>query len=133
MSKTVARVVIPSNPGELLDLAKKVSDKHIADAANSPLNALVDNKWSVTQPFIAPALAKHKEAEDLKKKMEEAYKERDKHIGEIEDSLKASRDVLMGINKKNPKVLGQWGFVVNETVKAVKTTKATKKNNTPNA
>lgn len=120
MSKTVARVVIPTNPADLLALAKSISDKHIADAANSPLNALVDNKWSTTQPFIAPAQAKHIEAEFYKKKMEEAYRERDKHIDEIEESVKSSRDVLVGINKKNPKVLGQWGFVVNDTVKATK-------------
>lgn len=129
MSNSKARVVIPSNPAELLDLAKKVSDKHIADAATSPLNSLVDNKWSVTQPFIAPALAKHIEAEGLKKKMEEAYRERDKHYSEIEESVKASRDVLMGINKKNPKVLGQWGFVVNDTPKESKKPAAAKKGN----
>jgi hypothetical protein len=126
MSKTVARVIIPTNPAEVLDLAKKVSDKHIADAASSPLNALVDNKWSLTQPFVAPAIAKHKEAEDYKKKMEEAYRERDKHIDEIIESVKSSRDVLVGINKKNPKVLGQWGFVVNDTPLPSKASKSKK-------
>lgn len=128
MSNTKARVVIPSNPADLLALAKSISDKHIADAANSPLNALVDNKWSVSQPYVAPAIAKHAEAELYKKKMEEAYKERDKHIDEITESVKASRDVLMGINKKNAKVLGQWGFVVNDTPVASKAAKAKKQN-----
>lgn len=128
MSKSKVRVEIPRNPADLLALAKSISDKHIADAANSPLNALVDNKWSTTQPYVAPAIAKHTEAELYKKKMEEAYRERDKHFKEIEESVKASRDVLMGINKKNAKVLGQWGFTVNDTPVVSKAAKAKKQN-----
>ncbi len=118
MAKNNVRVEIPTNPTELLDLAKKVSDKHTADAANSPLKSIVDFNWNVTAGFIASAQAKDTEAAALKKKMEEAYGERDKNIDAIKESIKASRDVLLGINKKNPKTLGQWGFVVNESVSA---------------
>jgi hypothetical protein len=118
MAKNNVRVEIPTNPTDLLDLAKKVSDKHIADAANSPLKSIVDFNWSVTQPLIVPAQVKDQEGADFKKKSEESYGERDKNINPIRESLKASRDVLLGINKKNPKVLGQWGFTVHESVKS---------------
>lgn len=120
MSKRNVRVEIPANPIDLLELAKKVSNKHIADGASSPLNAMVDNKWSDSQPHIDDAIAKHKAAEEFKKKMEEAYRERDKHFEAIMGSVKSSRDVLLGINSKNPKALGNWGYVVNDSPKAKK-------------
>ncbi len=128
MPKKNVRVEIPENPTELLDLAKKISNKHIADAANSPLKGIVDFNWSVTQPFIAPAQAKDAEAANFRKKAEEAIGERDKNIDQIKGSIKASRDVLLGLNKKNAKVLGQWGFAVSESVSA-----APKKKTKPSA
>lgn len=108
----------------MLELAKKVSDKHIADGLNSPLKGMVDFNWSVSQPFIAAALAKDEEAASFRKKAEEAIGERDKNIDQIKNSLKASRDVLLGLNKKNAKVLGQWGFAVSESISAAPKKKA---------
>lgn len=126
MAKNNVRVVIPTNPTDLLNLAKKISDKHIADGVNSPLKGVKDFNWTETTPFIAPAIIKDIEGADLKKKSEEAFGERDKNIDSIKESVKASRDVLKGINKKNAKVLVEWGFDVIESV-AVKS----KKKDTP--
>ena len=124
MPKKNVKVEIPENPTELLELAKKISDKHLADGVNSPLKGMTDYNWSVTQPFVEPAQAKDAEAIILRKKAEEATGERDKNIDQIKGSIKASRDVLLGLNKKNPKVLGQWGFTVSESVSAAPKKKA---------
>jgi 2-succinyl-5-enolpyruvyl-6-hydroxy-3-cyclohexene-1-carboxylate synthase len=124
MPKKNVKVEIPENPTELLKLAKKISDKHIADAANSPLKGMVDFNWSITQPLIAPAQSNDEQAAALRAKAEEFIGERNKNIPAIEGSIKATRDVLLGLNKKNPKVLGQWGFTVSESVSATPKRKA---------
>jgi len=36
------------------------------------------------------------------------------------NSVKASRDTLVGVYNSNPKKLGDWGFVVNDTPQAKK-------------
>ena len=90
------------------------------------MKGVKDFNWTETTPFIAPAITKDIEGADLKKKSEEAFGERDKNIDSIKESVKASRDVLKGINKKNAKVLVEWGFDVIESV-AVKS----KKKDTP--
>ena len=91
MSKTVARVIIPTNPAEVLDLAKKVSDKHIADAASSPLNALVDNKWSLT-PVSYTHLDVYKRQNMLRSNFERC-------LGRVFISLKGSPRQILTILK----------------------------------
>ena len=41
-TRTTGRIVIPSNPAELLNLAGKIYAKHLEDGATSPLNAMQD-------------------------------------------------------------------------------------------
>jgi hypothetical protein len=118
MPKKNVKVEIPENPTELLELAKKISDKHIADGANSALKAMVDFNWSISQPLIAPAQSNDAQAAAYRAKAEEFIGERNKNMRSIEGSVRATRDVLLGLNKKNPKVLGQWGFVVSESISA---------------
>lgn len=109
------RVEIPRNVEELLDLANDVRKKHLADGDASPLRTLQDYDWSVEGPNIELALAKHKEAEALRRQMELAYKERDKLMGNVEGIVKSSRDVLKGVFSKTPKKLGEWGYNTKDT------------------
>lgn len=122
MANTKGRITISTNPLQMLDLAAKVYGKHVADGESSPLNTLSDYDWGKTGPTIADALAKHKEAEELKGKMEAAYRERDLLLPAIEDILKSSRNLLKALNAKNPKRISEWGFNVNDTVKSSKKT-----------
>ena len=112
MSNSKMRVDIPKNPEELLKLATSVNKKHTADGAASPLNLLTDYKWATEGPKLALAQAKHDEAEGYKKKMETAYRERDLIMANTTKIVRASRDVLTGINRDNMKRLGDWGFTV---------------------
>jgi len=34
--------------------------------------------------------------------------------------VKASRDLLLAVYRDNPKILGEWGFVVDDSVRAKK-------------
>lgn len=117
MSTQKMRVEIPENPKSLLELALEIRKKHIADSSSSPLNSITANNWSEEGPKIETCLQKHNEAEDLKDRMEEAYKERDLLLPGIIKAVRASRDVLTGVNHDNMKRMSEWGFTVIESAK----------------
>lgn len=120
MANTNYRVNIPKNAEELLDLAAKVYQKHIDLAAASPLNAMVSHNWNSNGPTVAPCLQLHKQAEELKRQAEEAYRQRDLMLTEITESVKASRDLLLGVYRETPKSLGEYGFEVDDSARAAK-------------
>jgi hypothetical protein len=117
---TKGRVDIPKNIEEYLTLAQKVFDKHLSDGDASLLHNLDGMDWKVTGAKIAECLRKHQEAEDYKRKMEEAYRERDLTLPEIQEILRASKSLLKAAFSKNPKKLGEWGFTVDDTPKVKK-------------
>lgn len=116
MGKLNYRIVIPTSASGLLKLAEEVYEKHQADADQSPLKAMQNNSWETNGPKIASALEIQAQAEKLKRQAEDLYKQRDLLIDQIDDSVKGSRDILMGIYRENPKELGNWGFEVNASV-----------------
>ena len=120
MADSSYRVNIPKNAEELLDLAAKVYQKHTELATASPLGAMVSHKWSDNGPNVAPCLQLHKQAEELKRQAEEAYRQRDLLLSGITESVKASRDLLLGVYRENPKMLGEYGFQVDDTARAAK-------------
>ncbi len=120
MKTITVRIVIPTNVGELLKLANLVYKKHQADGKNSPLNALEDYKWNDIGPNLALAAAKHEEAEEYSRRAEQAYRDRDRLMGDVKGLIRASRDLLKAIFKKSPKKLGEWGFEVNDTPRVSK-------------
>ena len=120
MANSLYRVVIPNNAEELLDLATNVYNKHNELGAASPLNAMVSHKWTDHGPQVATCLTLHKQAEELKRQAEETYRQRDLLLAGITESVKASRDVLLGVYRETPKTLGEYGFQVDDTARASK-------------
>jgi hypothetical protein len=106
------RIVIPINISDKLDLAKKVNEKTEALGASSPLASL---DWATQGPNIAIALEVHNEAEDLRRKMEKLYEQRDTLLYPIDDLLKQSRDLLKAVYRKEPFKIGDFGYNVNST------------------
>lgn len=121
-NRTRGRIVYPKSAGGMLQLAEKMYDKHLADGSESPLKVLKDYDWSVTGPTIVTCIDNHKKAEALSKKAEELYKARDLALKDIDGIVRNSGSVLKGIYAKNPKVLGDYGLVVNDSKQAVKET-----------
>ena len=115
MAKQTFRVVIPTNPEKQLDLAELVLNKHTTDGATGPLNTLVDHSWTDNGPKVVDARKLQDEILQLEKDLEKKYKERNLLLAPVMDSVKASRDLLIGVYKSNPKKLGDWGYVVNDT------------------
>ena len=121
MAKTTkGRIAIPTNIVENLQLASKVYEKHQKDGASSLLNNLDDMDWNTTGANVDLCLQKHLEAEELKRKMEEAYRTRDLYLPQINELLRASKGLLKGVFSKNPKKLGEWGFSVDDSPKVKK-------------
>lgn len=109
MSKrTSGRIKLPINPKDILDLAHRVYQKHLADGKASLLNNLDGNTWETIGPNISIAQAKHQE-------MEEAYRERDKYLPSITDLLRATIALLKAVFRQNPKRLGEWSFEVDDS------------------
>jgi DNA-binding transcriptional regulator/RsmH inhibitor MraZ len=115
---TKGRVIIPQNVEENLRLAQTVYEKHLQEGDASHLNSIDGYSWKEVGPKIAECLKKHQEAEELKRKMEEAYRERDLAAPEIRAILRASASLLKAVYTKNPKKMGEWGFSVDDTPKA---------------
>lgn len=120
MANSNFRVNIPKNAEVLLDLAAKVYQKHIDLASASPLNAMVSHNWSTNGPNVSTCLQIHKQAEEFKRQAEEAYRQRDLMLVEITESVKASRDLLLGVYRETPKSLGEFGFDVDDSARAAK-------------
>ena len=118
--RTPGRIVLPKKVSELLVLGEKIYEKHLADGAASPLNAQQDFSWSVEGPKVAPCKGNHEKAEAAAKLAEELYKERDKDYSAVVAIIQNSAQLLKTIYAKNPKVLGQYGFVVDDSPKPKK-------------
>lgn len=121
MPKATLRIPVPRPVEELLKLANLIYERHKKDDKDSPLNTLKDYDWNTLGPNIALAAQKQKEAEELSRQAEKAYRERDKLMGDVVGLVTASKDLLKGVYRKNPKKLGDWGFQVDDTPKVKKT------------
>ena len=118
MANTKPRVDIPQNPVEELHLAGRIYAKHLSDGNVSLLKALQSNGWDVNGPEIENALALNSEAEDLQRQANLAYAKRNLLLDKIDPSVKATRDLLLGVFRDNPKELSQWGFDVSDSPRA---------------
>jgi len=118
MANTKPRVNIPKNPAQKLDLASKIYAKHSSMSDASLLNALQSHTWTANGPEVANAQTLHQQAEEYNRQAEEAYRKRDLLLSEIDESIKSTRDLLLGIYRDNPKELGQWGFEVDDTARS---------------
>ena len=114
-ARTSGRIVLPKNPAELLDLATKIYNKHQVDGANSPLNAQQDFNWVTEGPKVAPCKNNHEKAEEAAKQAEQFYRQRDIDLPAVKAIVQNSAQVLKSIYAKNPKVLGEYGFVVDDS------------------
>lgn len=115
MPRTSGRINVSKNAEQLLKLAADVYAKHLAEGVNSPLKSLDDYNWDAIGLAIQPCLDLHKTAEMHKAKMEEAYRERDKTLPNIEEAVRGAKGILKAIYRKNPKKMGDWGFTIDDS------------------
>ena len=113
--RTPGRIMLPNTIEGTLQLGKSIYEKHKTDAASSVLNAQQDYNWDDDGPKVAACLQNHNLAEEHSRLAEQYYRERDKDLPAIEANIKNSSQLLKSIYAKNPKKLGEYGFVVDDT------------------
>ncbi len=112
------RVLLSLNHIEILKLANQIYKKHSEDGTNSPLKALKEHSWDEEGDKINSCLSKHLEAEDYRKKMEEAIIERDRLLNPLTEIVKESRDKLVELYRNDLIQLEKWGFKVEDKPKS---------------
>ena len=117
MAKQV-RVKISANAEKLLNLADLIAKKHLELGKDSPLNVL---DWNVQAENVKVALDLHKQAKEYQRLAEQTHEKRDTFISPLDDLVKQTRDLLKALYRAEPKKLGEFGFVVDESVKKKKT------------
>jgi len=110
------RVVIPVNPGELMELTSLVYARHQALGAKSPLVALAEPTWDEMGPAVTEAVATQARIEELEKELKMLYGRRDPSLVAFTDLDRRSRDLLLAIYAANPATLGEYGYEVIEAV-----------------
>lgn len=116
--KTV-RVEIPTNATELLALAGKIKAKHDELGEDSPLKGL---DWTIQGPRIALAAGFDSQAVELHRQGEKFTEKRNVLVPGIAEFVRSCRDVLLGLNRSNPRALADFNFVVNNAVTKKKST-----------
>ncbi|GAA4042843.1 hypothetical protein GCM10022409_30980 [Hymenobacter glaciei] len=108
------RVVIPTNPGELMKLTGLVYAQHQKLGNKSPLVILDSPTWDELGPDVEAAAATQARIETLEKELKSLYGQRDPHLATFTDLDRRSRDVLLAKHSANPAILGDYGFDVIE-------------------
>jgi hypothetical protein len=111
------RINIPSNPGDLITLAKAVLAQHTKLGAASPLNGI--NGIAGFGAQVGAADTNNQLANQLYEQAETATENRDNALGPdattpgyVRYFVTSARDVLAGQNKGSEHKLGDWGFDV---------------------
>lgn len=123
MANNKVRVVIPNNADEYLILIDDIITHEQALAPNGMLTAA---ELQQLQDLRETAFKANKEKKDLEKRAEQKTRERDLAFGRAKGQgvdtpgtceflVTKLRDKALAENKTNPKALGAWGFVVDES------------------
>ena len=103
---------MPDDPSEAIKLLRSVKDKHTELAAASPLGGL---EWDKITAALESAETQDALSDQCYLDAEKATKERNLYTPVVNDALRASRDVLLGVYRSNPKKAGDFGFTVNDS------------------
>lgn len=115
-----ARVNIPINPRELIDLCLSVAAAHQKQGKDSPLSILA---WDAVNPAITEADELDTKITDLSRELDKLTQRRKTLIekpGGLGDFARQSRDVLSGVYRNEMKRLGDFGFDVLDSPKVKK-------------
>lgn len=114
MPTDIKRVLMPSNPFELIDLGIKVYARHCIMGNKSPLLAIKINSWEENGPEVNNALRLHELIETDFNPSQEYFRKQDELLAKIKASLEASHDLLSDMYPDNREEFGFWGFNIEE-------------------
>ena len=108
------RITIPTDPTEIITLAKAIHDKHVALGDNTPLGGI---KWDDIAPRIAQAGGFDDDADRLRKESEQSREKRDNLVPDLSDLVRSARDILSGTYRSELRRLEDFGYSVDDTPK----------------
>jgi hypothetical protein len=112
MPNNLYKIGIPTDPTEEIKLLETIRKKHLALGADSPLKGL---DWSGIESSLAKAAEQDALSDQYRSQAEKATGARDAAMPVVRDSIRSARDVLLGLNRKNPDALGDYGFKVSDS------------------
>ncbi len=118
MPKQTFSVDVPTNPDDLIALAKAILAKDTALGANSPFKNI--KNWASFPTLNGTADTSNDSSKTLYQQAEEATQTRDNALGQtgqlqpntVRWFVNSARDVLLGLNKGSEQQLGEYGFNV---------------------
>lgn len=120
MKKQNVRIAIPLNPTLLILLAVAIKIQHEKLGIKSPL-AVLD--WEKNGPVIGEAAEVDGKLQGLEKELEKLFGRRKVLLdGSLSEFVRSCRDVLTGTCRGELRKLIDFGFEVDDTPKAKKTT-----------
>ena len=110
--KTI-RVPLPvSSSIDMLNLATKLMEKHLAEGDNSALSKL---DWATLRPAIDKANQLQKDADAHRVQSKMCVEQRNALLNDIKVGIRSSRNILSGVRAGSLQSLGEWGFSVIES------------------
>ena len=117
MSNKTSKVSIAKNAGDMVALGHGIFKKHTSEGENSPLKAIPGFDAAKFNAMNMEIEAINNDAEDLKKRSEQRYRDRDNKMEPMEEQIRQIKNLLKAVYAKNPKELGLWGFDVTDSIK----------------
>ncbi|MCG3165270.1 MAG: hypothetical protein POELPBGB_01032 [Bacteroidia bacterium] len=118
------RINYPTEFGLRTEIMEAFSVKYASvPAASNPLNPyLALHNYSITDDMVAVTDARgfHEQAKQLAKDAEDATEDRNNVWLPVVEHVRSIGGFLMGLYNNNPKELGNWGFVVDDSPRAPK-------------
>lgn len=118
------RINYPSEFGLRTQIMEAFSVKYASiPAASNPLNPyLLLHEYSITDDMVDVTDAKgfHEQAKALAKEAEDATEDRNNDWNPVMEHVRSIGGFLMELYNNNPKELGNWGYVVDDSPRAPK-------------
>ena len=111
----MARIEIPTDPTEIITLAKAIHETHVALAGDSPLGGI---QWEQIAPNLTQARTFDQDTDRLPKESQQSREKRDNFVPEISDLVRSARDILSGTYRRELRKLEDFGFSVDDTPKS---------------
>ena len=108
------RITIPTDPTEIITLAKAIHDKHVALGDNTPLGGI---KWDAIASHITQAKGFDDDADRLRKESEQSREKRDNLLPGPTELVRSARDILSGTYRSELRRLEDFGYSVDDTPK----------------
>lgn len=75
-------------------------------------------KWTIIDAAFVDAKTHDGKAAQLEKDMEKEFPARDVSMPVVTQALRGARDLLLVANRDNPKALGDFGYIVDDSPQA---------------